>query len=55
MWGSDEANEGMKAFLKGRKPDFQKFRKRNKRILDDYIDGFHKNLNEAPSMRRLRK
>ena len=55
VWGSEEANEGMSAFLKGRKPNFQKFRMRNKRMLEDYIDGFNKNLNEAPAMRRLRK
>jgi naphthoate synthase len=55
VWGSEEANEGMNAFLKGRKPNFQKFRMRNKRMLEDYIDGFNKNLNEAPAMRRLRK
>jgi dihydroxynaphthoic acid synthetase len=55
VWGSDEANEGMNAFLESRQPDFQKFRMRNKRVLDDYIDGFNRDLNEAPSMRRKRK
>ena len=45
----------MNAFLKGRKPNFQKFRMRNKRILEEYVDGLNKNLNEAPSMRRKRK
>ena len=30
VWGSEEAIEGMNAFLEGRKPDFQKFRMRNK-------------------------
>ena len=30
----------MNAFLEGRKPDFQKFRMRNKRELDEYLDGY---------------
>jgi dihydroxynaphthoic acid synthetase len=55
VWGSEEANEGMRAFLKGRKPDFEKFRRRSKRMLDEYIDGVNRNLNEAPSMRRKKK
>jgi naphthoate synthase len=42
----------MDAFLQGRKPDFQKFRMRNKRELEDYLDGCAKDLNAPPSMRR---
>jgi 1,4-dihydroxy-2-naphthoyl-CoA synthase len=51
VWGSEESLEGMTAFLEGRKPDFQKFRMRNKRELDDYLDGCAKDLNAPPSMR----
>ncbi len=53
VWGSEESLEGMNAFLEGRKPDFQKFRMRNKEALADYMDGFHKNLNAAPDMRDI--
>jgi naphthoate synthase len=41
----------MNAFLAGRKPDFQKFRMRSKRELEDYLDGCAKDLNAPPSMR----
>lgn len=51
VWGSEESLEGMNAFLEGRKPDFQQFRLKNKAALDDYLDGFHKNLNAPPDMR----
>ena len=52
VWGSEEAIEGMNAFLEGRKPNFQKFRMRNKRELEDYLDGCAKDLNAPPSMRK---
>ena len=52
VWGSEESLEGMSAFLEGRKPDFQKFRMRNKRELDNYLDGCARDLNTSPSMRR---
>jgi 1,4-dihydroxy-2-naphthoyl-CoA synthase len=52
VWGSEESLEGMNAFLAGRKPDFQEFRMRNKRALEDYLDGCAKDLNAPPSMRK---
>ena len=54
VWGSEEADEGMSAFLAGRKPDFQKFRRRAKRELEKYVDGCERDLNAPPSMRRKR-
>ena len=55
VWGTEESIEGMDAFLEGRKPDFQKFRLRNKRELAKYVDGCERDLNAPPSMRRKRK
>jgi naphthoate synthase len=52
VWGSEEAKEGMSAFLAGRPADFQKFRLRAKRELDGYLRGLKKNLNEPPVMRK---
>lgn len=54
VWGSPEANEGMEAFLAGRKPNFQQFRMRAKRELEAYVDGFNKDLNAPPAMRKKR-
>lgn len=52
VWGSEEAAEGMNAFLAGRKPDFQKFRMRDKKMLAQYLDGNERDLNAPPSMRK---
>ena len=54
VWGSPEANEGMDAFLAGRKPDFQQFRVKAKKELEKYVDGFERDLNAPPSMRKKR-
>jgi dihydroxynaphthoic acid synthetase len=54
VWGSPEANEGMEAFLAGRKPNFQQFRMKAKRELEAYVDGFNKDLNAPPAMRKKR-
>ena len=51
IWGSDEADEGMNAFLEKRKPNFQQFRERNKAMLDEYKDGFDRDLNQAEKSR----
>jgi dihydroxynaphthoic acid synthetase len=54
VWGSDEAKEGMGAFLAGRAPDFQQFRVRAKRELDAYLRGLEKDLNAPPALRKRR-
>jgi len=51
IWGSDEANEGMTAFLERRPPDFQQFRDRNRRLLDEYLDGIDRDLNQSDKSR----
>ena len=43
VWGSEEAIEGMQAFAEKRKPDFQKFRTRNKAIIEEYLAGVDMN------------
>jgi len=49
IWGSEESLEGMRAFLEKRKPDFQKFRERNKAELDRYLAGLARDENQAPA------
>ncbi|MGZ9067510.1 MAG: enoyl-CoA hydratase-related protein, partial [Burkholderiales bacterium] len=51
VWGSEEAKEGMEAFLAGRPPDFQKFRMRDKKELERYMAGYYKDENAPPHMR----
>lgn len=38
IWGTDEALEGMNAFLEKRAPDFDRFRERNKEAVDAYLE-----------------
>jgi dihydroxynaphthoic acid synthetase len=49
IWGTEESLEGMQAFLDRRKPDFQKFRDRNKQIVEEYLAGLQRDENQAPS------
>ena len=51
VWGSEEAKEGMNAFLAGRAPDFQKFRLRDKKELERYLAGYERDENAPPAMR----
>jgi len=54
VWGSEEAREGMDAFLAGRKPDFQRFRMRDKEELARYVHGYERDENAPPTMRGTR-
>ena len=51
VWGSEEAQEGMNAFLAGRAPDFQQFRMRDKKELERYLAGYERDENAPPDMR----
>jgi naphthoate synthase len=47
VWGTDEALEGMNAFLEKREPDFHQFRLRNKASLDRYLDDLEQGRNQS--------
>ncbi len=49
IWGSEESLEGMNAFLEKRKPDFQKFRLQNKKLVEKYLAEIAADENKAPS------
>ena len=48
VWGSEESMEGMHAFMERRKPDFQKFRERNRDEVQSYLEGLARDENRAP-------
>lgn len=54
IWGTEEALEGMNAFLEKRPADFHQFRERNKDALDTYLDDFDSGRNQAESSRAAR-
>jgi dihydroxynaphthoic acid synthetase len=55
VWGSEESLEGMQAFLDGRKPDFNKFRMRNKASVESYLAGLARDENQAPARKKKSK
>ena len=46
IWGSEESLEGMQAFLDKRKPDFRKFRLRNREQVEEYLAGVERGDNQ---------
>jgi naphthoate synthase len=45
----------MHAFLAGRAPDFNRFRRRDQKALAEYLDGCARDLNAPPAMRVKRR
>jgi len=45
----------MNAFLAGRAPDFNKFRKRDQKVLAEYLDGCERDMNAPPALRGKRR
>lgn len=54
VWGSDEALEGMNAFLEKRPPDFNQFRRRNAEALDQYLEDFSAGRNQSATSQAAR-
>ena len=54
IWGTEEADEGMNAFLEGRKANFHQFRERNKEKLDSYMHTYNENLNQSDKSQAAR-
>jgi len=42
VWGSEESLEGMNSFTEKRKADFNQFRLKNKKLVDEYLAGINK-------------
>jgi len=53
IWGTEEADEGMNAFLEKRKPNFQQFRDRNQQVLDSYQEALDSDLNQSEKSRAV--
>ena len=55
IWGTEEAMEGMNAFLEKRPADFNQFRLRNQEALDTYLDDFTADNNQSEKSRAARR
>lgn len=54
IWGTEEAMEGMNAFLERRPADFHQFRVRNKEKLDTYMGHFNAGTNQSEKSQAAR-
>ena len=54
IWGTEEAQEGMNAFLEKRPADFNQFRLRDQAALDTYLDDYAAGRNQSEKSRDAR-
>lgn len=54
IWGTEEAMEGMNAFLEKRPADFHQFRERNAEALGTYMGDFNEGRNQSETSRGAR-
>lgn len=55
IWGTDEANEGMNAFLEGRPADFHQFRERNAEKLGTYLTHYNDGTNQSEKSQGMQR